>query len=366
MLNPKAKAKQNPGFIPLSRCQYKLADHKQLEEPENAAPWLDAFDHVSQAEPACIDPAIRAPKDQLDEEEEQAGKAPVIAQLILVLKAIAAAKEGSARKPRRRWCKFNEYLTIADLNDGRIAIKYLYPKSGYRNGAIHYHDILKHTLQGVIDSAVGCWIYPKEREAEIKEMLTRLTPLKEAEIEREREEYERMCREAAAVWSARHASFEDEDEDETGKEALSQARARLAWMLRAVAEKKREEQRAKGQAKIAELKRLIEDAQITSRIHTVPPTLPEPQPRSTQDILYDLYRWLYKDASEQVLREASRRLETLLTQCREKRAAENEQILTDRRSGLDQRAFFLDSNYYMGSERRGTIPDRRRAMLTQP
>ena len=102
-------------------------------------------------EPAYIDPATKAPKDQLEEEEEQAGKGPVIARLILVLKSIAAAKEGSARKPRRRWCKFNEYLTIVDLNDGRIAIKYLYPKSGYRHGCLHYYDILKHTLQGVID-----------------------------------------------------------------------------------------------------------------------------------------------------------------------------------------------------------------------
>jgi hypothetical protein len=111
---------------------------------------------------------------------------------------------------------------MEDLNDGRIAIRYVYqdPGSwGFCGPAYRYGDMLKHKLQGVYDRKVQSWVYPKSREVEIKEALAHLIPLRDAEIEWEREKFGREDREAVAAWDAYHASFEDEDEDETKGEA---------------------------------------------------------------------------------------------------------------------------------------------------
>jgi hypothetical protein len=77
-------------------------------ELNKAAPFLDANEEatrqVSQIEPTYIDPAIKAPKDQLEEEEKrdaarEAAKAVVI-RLILVLRALPRPRRGLNRRNR--------------------------------------------------------------------------------------------------------------------------------------------------------------------------------------------------------------------------------------------------------------------------
>ena len=60
---PKTKTKPNPGFIPLNRRQYKLEENHSLEAfYQSLSPNEDK---------SAIDPDIKAPKDQLDEEDER-------------------------------------------------------------------------------------------------------------------------------------------------------------------------------------------------------------------------------------------------------------------------------------------------------
>jgi hypothetical protein len=210
MRTTKAKAKLKPGFIPISRCQYKLVDHKQLGDDTEAAPKLD--------EPASIDPAIKAPKDQLEEEEEleaarEAAKAAVH-RLITVLRAVAEVK---ARSASQSHYQINKYLLMEDLNDGRIAIRYLYPPDalGFYSPAHRYGNILKHELQGRYDRKIQAWTYESAREAEIKEVLARLIPLGDAEIEREKQKHQRLTEEAEAAYAKAYSGYdEDENEDE--------------------------------------------------------------------------------------------------------------------------------------------------------
>jgi hypothetical protein len=189
MRTSKAKAKQNPGFIPLNRCQYKLVDHRQLEEPDKAAPFLDvneeATRQVSQIEPTYIDTAIRAPKDQLEEEEErdaarEAAKAIVI-RPILVLRAVAEAKARIEQKKQehqrlteeveaayaKAYSGYDEdeaLLFIEDLDDYRIIVT---------GNTYLYRDRLKE-LGGSWHKKAQGWVYPKRIEGELKKELSDL------------------------------------------------------------------------------------------------------------------------------------------------------------------------------------------------
>jgi hypothetical protein len=189
MRTSKAKAKQNPGFIPLNRCQYKLVDRRQLEEPDKAEPLLDANEEatrqISQTEPAYIDPAIRAPKDQLEEEEErdavrEAAKAVVI-RLILVLRAVAEAKarieqkkqehqrlteevEAAYAKAYSGYDKDEALLFIEDLDDYRIIVA---------GNTYPYRDRLKE-LGGSWHKKAQGWVYPKRIEGELRKELSDL------------------------------------------------------------------------------------------------------------------------------------------------------------------------------------------------